>query len=90
VDYESQIRTPKLAFRWMSKYVTPLKKLPKDGILPPCSKEEFDEVRKSIKLAEQQAAAKSKKNLRSNKKRGQVSHSLAPEAKPEFIRHNEY
>eukprot|EP00746_Dinoflagellata_sp_MGD_P166134 gnl/MRDRNA2_/MRDRNA2_95833_c0_seq1.p1 gnl/MRDRNA2_/MRDRNA2_95833_c0~~gnl/MRDRNA2_/MRDRNA2_95833_c0_seq1.p1 ORF type:complete len:650 (-),score=127.55 gnl/MRDRNA2_/MRDRNA2_95833_c0_seq1:96-1814(-) len=55
MDYETQVRTPKLSFRWMAKHVMPLKKLPKDGILPPCSRQEFDDIRQEISLEEHKA-----------------------------------
>jgi len=36
VDYATQQRTPKLSFKWFAQHVTPLKKLPADGVLPEC------------------------------------------------------
>ena len=37
VDYETQIRTPKLSSAWFAKYVTTLDALPTDGLpLPAC------------------------------------------------------
>lgn len=86
MDYETQMRTPKLTFRWMSKHVTPLKQLPSDGILPPCSKEEFEEDRKHIADAEKDA----QKALRKKGRKGPKSDKIALDTQPSFIRHNEY
>lgn len=91
-DYEKQVRTPKLTFRWMSKHVTPLKQLPKDGILAPCSEQEFNEDQKQIAAIEEKHRQATKKTLRNGKKGRQTSGSIAPdmELKEEFIRHIDY
>jgi beta-glucosidase len=42
VDYDTQIRTPKMSAQWFKKHITPLKKLPSDGKpLPACDASVF-------------------------------------------------
>lgn len=86
MDYKTDMRTPKLSFRWLQKHVFSKTmggvSLPTNGVLPPCSAEEYDKDREAItktvtKLEYETAAAaqdskaskeKGSKNLRSSNK----------------------